>query len=298
MRYVLTSLAVEDPFSVLSVFVPDPPSRPHLVPLYPPLYNPPSDPSSSQTQTPHPATPVSTFPAATTLPLDHRLPDLSLLQSHSDSTGKQPRRCHWTIVRNVTWRQKGKEREDEADGTKVAELPPWRMPREAQATDFGSFAVLAGELAEEMRRRGMIPPDTEKETVDHEVNMELIRERLDCQNAAKKLLPVENASINTDLAHVNGADLIAKNYWTTQRAAEAEEYVRDLVYGGVEGLAYVRSLAEFVDGNCYHKEEVRAPLLHTSTFTYPSFRVPQRNSGPSLMKTTKILAWACLWQNG
>jgi bromodomain-containing protein 7/9 len=170
-------------------------------------------------------------------------------------------------VRNATWRQKGKEREDEAEGTKVAELPPWRMPREAQATDFGSFAVLAGELAEEMRRRGMTPPDTEKETVDHEVNMQLIRERLDCDNAAKKLLPVENAGVTADLAHVNGADLIAKNYWSTQRAAEAEEYIRDLVYGGVEGLAYVRSLAEFVDGDCYHKEdEVRAPLCDTGTF--------------------------------
>ncbi|KAF8196969.1 hypothetical protein BJ912DRAFT_1030533 [Pholiota molesta] len=179
---------MEDPFSVLSVFVPDPPSRPHLVPLYPPL------------------------------------------------AGKQPRRRHWTIVRNATWRQKGKEREDEAEGTKVAELPRGGC-----------------HLAEEMRRRGMTPPDTEKETVDHEVNMQLIRERLNCDNAAKKLLPVENLdNCRPGACEWRGFD--REELLVNQRAAEAEEYIRDLVYGGVEGLAYVRSLAEFVDGDCYIKK--------------------------------------------
>jgi bromodomain-containing protein 7/9 len=37
-----------------------------------------------------------------------------------------------------------------------------------------------------------------------------------------------------------------KEYWSTPNALDAEGYIRDVVYGGVDGLAYVRSLAEFV----------------------------------------------------
>lgn len=40
-------------------------------------------------------------------------------------------------------------------------------------------------------------------------------------------------------------DLTANGYWA-RRGRAAEDYVRDVVYGGVDGLAYVRSLAEFV----------------------------------------------------
>ncbi|KAF7329360.1 Bromodomain-containing 7 [Mycena kentingensis (nom. inval.)] len=36
------------------------------------------------------------------------------------------------------------------------------------------------------------------------------------------------------------------DYWGTERRLEAAGYIADVVYGGVEGLAYVRSLAEFV----------------------------------------------------
>ena len=53
-----------------------------------------------------------------------------------------------------------------------------------------------------------------------------------------------------------GANLLANAYWTSQRAAEAEGYIRDLVYGGVDGLAYVRSLAEFVDDSCLYRVRV------------------------------------------
>ena len=40
-------------------------------------------------------------------------------------------------------------------------------------------------------------------------------------------------------------DLSEQGYWA-RRGRAAEDYVRDIVYGGVDGLAYVRSLAEFV----------------------------------------------------
>lgn len=37
-----------------------------------------------------------------------------------------------------------------------------------------------------------------------------------------------------------------ESYWTRKRAADAQDYIRDVVYGGVDGLAYVKSLAEFL----------------------------------------------------
>ena len=36
-----------------------------------------------------------------------------------------------------------------------------------------------------------------------------------------------------------------EDYWKG-KATEAEAYIRDVVYGGVDGFAYVRSLAEFL----------------------------------------------------
>ncbi|KDR66932.1 hypothetical protein GALMADRAFT_1137065 [Galerina marginata CBS 339.88] len=328
---------MEDPFSVLSFFVPDPPSRPHLVPLYPPLYNslPPAsappplplpqpqfvpEPSTSQSQS-HSHTPQLppglsaaaapyAFPAPTAVALDHPPLTLPFLQEYSGSSGKsstyattnsKPRRRHWTITRNATSRQKGKEKEDAsasypyADHLDVAELPAWQMPREAHAADFGAFGVLGGSLAEEMRRVPPPPPpqtgnsasysaptgigvgvsdmgvqQQQRPGSDHEMAFDLIRASFDCESAAKKLGGAEGASagvsptttlpqailqLNAQLNELNGASLLAGGYWTTQRAAEAEEYVRDLVYGGVDGFAYVRSLAEFVDGALYHNED-------------------------------------------
>ena len=226
---------MEDPFSVLSAFVPEPPTRPHLVPLYGPLVPAPhifSDPSSSQTPQPQPP-PNSTFPSATSIPTNHLLPVLPFLRP--DSPGKQQsRRRHWVISRNAS--RKGKEKEEEQELT--SEPPAWQMPREPHAIDFGSFALLAGELSEEMRRRGLAP-SVEKE---EEANLDLIRNSLDCQDRANSLGGTSSTASDT-------ADLLANGYWTAQRAAEAEEYVKDVVYGGVDGFAYVRSLAEFVERN-------------------------------------------------
>ncbi|KIM44007.1 hypothetical protein M413DRAFT_443069 [Hebeloma cylindrosporum] len=225
---------MEDPFSVLSVFVPEPPSRPHLVPLYAPLTPAPhlfSDPSSSQTPQPPPA-PSSSFPSATSIPTNHLPPALPFL--HSDNPGnQQPRRRHWVISRNASSR-KGKEKEEEQE--LGSELPAWQMPREPHAFDFGSFALLAGELTEEMRRRGLTP-SVEKE---EEVNLDLIRNSLERQDTTNVLDGTSSTTSDT-------ADLLANGYWSAQRAAEAEDYLKDVVYGGVDGFAYVRSLAEFVD---------------------------------------------------
>lgn len=80
-----------------------------------------------------------------------------------------------------------------------------------------------------------------KESLDQEVALDLIRHSLD-MDQTKDAKSEEMNGIDTDMAN-----LLTKGYWTHRRATEAEEYIKDVVYGGVEGFAYVRSLAEFVD---------------------------------------------------
>ncbi|CAA7264461.1 unnamed protein product [Cyclocybe aegerita] len=303
---------MEDPFSVLSFFVPEPLSRPQLVPLYPPLYNPPppplppqlaSEPSTSQTpQTPARSTPVPTsasvpppasasrqsvFPAATSIGPDHVPPDVPFLQQQqrpsgtangkaSSSTAAQPRRRHWTINRNASSRQKGKERDDELTQDGPVELPPWQMPREAHATDFGSFAALAGALAEEMKKRGIsstslpngVEKDKDKEGLDQEVSFDLIRSSVDCEAIVKEREEKGKQAVASVVTTGSreGA-VLGSAYWTDQRAAEAEEYLRDVVYGGADGFAYVRSLAEFTDGRCYYVEDPSSSSVKPSPQT-------------------------------
>ncbi|KAG1726832.1 hypothetical protein EDB19DRAFT_1751515 [Suillus lakei] len=56
-----------------------------------------------------------------------------------------------------------------------------------------------------------------------------------------ELASIENRPIKRSLKA--GID---NEYWTDEKAEEAWDYVRDVVYGGVNGFAYVRSIAEFV----------------------------------------------------
>ena len=270
-------LLVEDPFSVLSFFVPEPQTRPHLVPLYPPLQSltplPPSTSISTSISTSSdvPAPHTRAFPSTTSLPLDFTpatLPFLDTnLQQQAQIKPPTSRRRHWTISRNTT-RQKGKEREDDIDsfgggggGGFGVEVPVWQVAREAHAVDFGCFALLGAELEAEMRRRnlgvgvngvnGMTGNTGEKE---EDTILGLVRSSLDCSQAPRNVGSGEDganaapaaAPTPTIRTARTGANLLANAYWTSQRAAEAEDYIRDVVYGGVDGLAYVRSLAEFV----------------------------------------------------
>lgn len=216
---------MEDPFSILSVLVRDLPSRPQLTPLYPPV-NPVTQVPNS-ISAPQPQPPLN-YVGATSVTPDYQLPALPV-----HPVGPQDgKRRHWLITRNATGRQKGKEREDDPEA--ILDIPWWQVPRDAHATDMGSFASLAGGLADEMVRRGLPVHDHEEMTLD------LIRDDLDCESLAKTLEQKEVAS---------GLGFPVSGYWTIQRASEAEEYIRDIVYGGVDGLAYARSLAEFVAGS-------------------------------------------------
>lgn len=135
------------------------------------------------------------------------------------------------------------------------EVPAWQIPREAQAVDFGCFALLEAELEAEMRRRSTAGVnETTGSSLDGEddVMFGLIRSSLDYSQTMRNAGGMEDglkASVTTSPTPTPTTKLVANGYWTTHRSAEAEDYIRDLVYGGVDGLAYVRSLAEFVSNS-------------------------------------------------
>ena len=275
---------MEDPFSVLSFFVPEPQTRPHLVPLYPPLRSlppplTPSIPNSTSISTSSDTPTLRTFPSAIAVPLDYTpaaLPFLNYNQQQphiKPQTAPTSRRRHWIIARNTT-RQKGKEKEDDhlegvggGSGGIGVEVPSWQVAREAHAVDFGCFALLEAELEAEMRRRKLgvgvngvngttgSASDVGEKDGEEGVMFEFIRSSLDCSQAIRNVgggedgatvapttAPTPTPTVRTARTGAN----LANAYWTSQRAAEAEDYIRDVVYGGVDGLAYVRSLAEFV----------------------------------------------------
>lgn len=208
--FTFTDLAqVEDPFSFLSALVPDPLIRPQLLPIYPPVAQTHPQPTRRDTSTtPAPTGPMYPFPAL-------------IPSSRPEPPPLPPVQKHWTINRS------GNARRMREDGALPAADDPEEHAREAHALDFGSLALLAGELAAEMRRRGETLPEGLEEA-DSKVKA-TVRASLE--------LPVEEDKLDGS---------VVANYWSTNRALEAEEYIRDVVYGGVDGEAYVRSLAEFV----------------------------------------------------
>ena len=128
---------------------------------------------------------------------------------------KTAKRKYWNVNRYNPQRvHKNKEKEEEDN------IPPLQIPRDAHTLDFGPYAGLVGTLAEGDVRTFL---GSENSIVD------AIRRSADDHTAA--------AAVDKP-----GQD----EYWNTKAAAEAQGYLRDVVYGGLEGLAYVRSLAEFV----------------------------------------------------
>ncbi|KAJ3778677.1 hypothetical protein FB446DRAFT_712707 [Lentinula raphanica] len=208
---------MEDPFLMFTNLVPTPLSRPMLTPIYAPLStNQPQIPGSQsqppQSQTPQPST---SYSIPTTVPISRPL------YQPVPHKGRQ-----WVVTRNTNYRR-GKDKEDENDDLLDTD---WKAAREVHALDFGSFALLAGELAEEMKRRGLSVDDEQKTT-------EIIKESLDCAPSQPSTASGRaGSSVPRDPSD-----------WFTTQAPDAEDYIRDVVYGGEEGFAYVRSLAEFVN---------------------------------------------------
>ena len=171
------------------------------------------------------------------------------------------RRRHWTITRNPP-RARLKEKEGDQDA-ESSEGPSWQTPREAHTFDFGSYAILAGALESELRRRGGSEQSAASDswpwkghTTSQDGNGSVNGKDVDDEE--QKVLDVLLESVEClEVEETAGLEVTGdgegqssgtkvEEYWTEERAAAGEGYLRDLVYGGVEGLAYVRSLAEFV----------------------------------------------------
>ncbi|KAF8622028.1 hypothetical protein AX15_007317 [Amanita polypyramis BW_CC] len=251
---------MEDPFSVISFFVPDTHTRPFLTPLYPPLTASSSQPQSWKQSTPVPQPSRSAFPAATTAPLTYAFP----LTQTSPAPSSALKRRHWTITRNPVSRTKGKEKDDDLES---GDIPAWQTPRDAHVTDFGSFALLAGELAQEMRRRGVTVPQGAGCDEEQSIMLDVVRNSLDSEIGAKTVANGAAVDATPGADALSGKLFYTKDYWSLKRAAEAEEYIRDVVYGGVDGLAYVRSLAEFV--TTYQPEDSTTDYRTSTVFGMP-----------------------------
>ncbi|KAG1880960.1 hypothetical protein F4604DRAFT_1651361 [Suillus subluteus] len=146
------------------------------------------------------------FPGPVNVPSTRPSPTLAILAASTSQS--TPRRRHWTIVRNASTRAKLKEKEDEEPQSTESLRDPF-------PSDFGSFAALGAELGASA----------------------CSEERL----ATSIRASIENRPIKRSLK--TGVD---SEYWTDEKAEEAWDYIRDVVYGGVNGFAYVRSIAEFV----------------------------------------------------
>ena len=201
---------MEDPFSILSILVPEPLSRPQVTALYPP-------PSSENAPTAIPSSIDPAYPGATTIPTPSYPPTPSppFKSNGKISPAEPPRRRHWTILRNVPARTY--KTGNKVDGEEEV-VPEWQVPRDAHSLDFGTFAGLAGELA-----------------------------------AKGPHMRTENgvlAGIRDDLCEKDDGTAESRAdqnvYWNRIRAMHAQAYLRDMVYGGPDGLAYVKSLEEFV----------------------------------------------------
>lgn len=270
-------LLVEDPFSILSVFAPDVESRPYVTPLYRPVSLPPTH-NHQQYDPSQPLQPSASFPTAINLPPHHLSPSVPLIGTSNASNPSKRR--HWVITRNAPTRSKVKEKDDDSD---LIDTSSWHQPREVHAADFGSFALLAGELAEEVRRRG-----TSREGEEEEAMLNALRESVDCEIATKATATPE-ISLGSGMPETSNTHPGANSYWNTHRAAEAEDYIRDLVYGGVDGLAYVRSLAEFVNGdvgevNCHLLILHRSWASHHLIVGNKDIRYPYSNARCSVVQ--------------
>src|ERR1700722_7366038 len=215
---------VQDPFSVLSFFVPDALSQLHLTPLYPPKE--PSDTSLHTLVNLHylNARPPPELRATTTTP---------------PPRGK---RHHWNIARNAPVRAKPKDRDDEDAGSNS-----WKIPREAQTVDWGVLAVLEGTLREEMDKRGAGAQGATEE---------------------EKLFDTIRESVESDKVAIKDD---TQGYWSLARAMDAARYLREITYGSVDGFAYARSLAEFVNSADYHHQVWLLSFFYLHMISIPYF---------------------------
>ncbi|KAF8551154.1 hypothetical protein OG21DRAFT_1513124 [Imleria badia] len=246
---------MEEPFSVLNVFVPEPPSRPQVTPLFPPAstsipawittsysIQPQFQLSQPRIHAPIPVTTPSNRPTPVLSTLSNAPPQTTPIASTSTlapSTHAPKKRRHWTIIRNAPARSRAKDKD--ADATVDDAKTTWKVPRDAGPTDYGTLAALLGELASAL---GPNAGSAAEYIYGSEQRLfATIRSTVEHRGVKRK------AEAEADEAHEGKES--TETFWTDERAEEAWDYLRDVVYGGVDGYAYVRSLAEFVAPSVY-----------------------------------------------
>lgn len=223
---------MEDPFSVLNVFVPDTISRPHVTPLYP---------ASSGDEKLHPLEPIL-------LALDHAFPSLNTVEltkntytstSHETSSAVPPakKRRHWTIIRNAGGRSRLKENEFEE-----ATPPARATSRFAQTADWGTFAQLVGTLTTDPN------PSRRASICENEQELHVaLRSSVTPRPVTGSSHPIAQQLVgNSATEPVTGSSTGDDKVCSDEAAMHGWHYLLDVVYGGVDGFAYVRSLAEFL----------------------------------------------------
>ncbi|TRM66795.1 hypothetical protein BD626DRAFT_426383 [Schizophyllum amplum] len=242
---------IEEPFYMLQTLVPDLLTRPQLIPLFPPVSSSYQvsqearesswDPNRAQSVQPQGQL-VPSLPLPVALPTSHS-PDIDVYEPPR-VLGK---RQHWTVTRNVSSRWRGDRDEDDN-----ADEPPWKMPREAHTTDFGSLAVLASEIEGEMRRRNVQQNPWSDHSEEERLFLETLVDTLS-PNPAKAIASMQyhDGSVRQPEDDERGPKMVRNHpvCFTPWLAAECEEYLRDVVYGGAAGYAYVRSLAQFASSS-------------------------------------------------
>lgn len=194
-------------------------------------------------------------PVPVTIPSDRPTPVLSTLlnipaqstqlaSTSAPSTHPPKKRRHWTIVRNVPARSRAKDKESDAtvDDAKTA----WKIPQFAGPTDYGTFATLLGELAASaVGAVGASNTGVAEYMYGSEQRLfATIRSTVEHRGVRKR-------EAEEDQEHTDEDGEEEQTFWTDECAEEAWDYLRDVVYGGVDGYAYVRSLAEFVAPSVY-----------------------------------------------
>ena len=132
----------------------------------------------------------------------------SLPQAAPELTATPTKRRHWTINRHSG---RGRAKDGDEEDAHIS-LPQ----REHATADYGSMSVLMAGLAAEST--------TQNNVNDQPRLFDLLRNSIDGRDVSSK--PDTNS--------------------TEAAALDAQDYIWSLVYGGVDGLAYVRSLAEFL----------------------------------------------------
>jgi bromodomain-containing protein 7/9 len=192
-------------------------------------------------------------PIPVTVPSNRPTPILSTLSSipsqptpiattSAPSARPPKKRRHWTIVRNATARSRAKDKESEAtlDDAKTT----WKVPRDVGPTDYGTFAAFLGELAASAVGPNTVGGMSATEYIygsEHRL-FATIRSTIEHRGMKRKHEAEEGEDEDKETT---------ETFWTDERAEEAWDYLRDVVYGGADGYAYVRSLAEFVAPSVY-----------------------------------------------